>query len=502
MFRICFGVAVVFVAANACAQVSSIPGATAVAPKAGTLFVYPERVALKDKGMFACQRGLLFVPVNRTTEDSDVIAVEFYRFPRFGIADSETPPIFMLNGGPGFPGLEPDLNEPGTLEKRFFHLLNVSDVIVVGQRGIGSSKPNTVVEQYDESGSHEAYDDARAVAEFQKSLSRERQFWINQGLDLSGFNVLECAADVHDLATALGIEKVTLYGGSFGSHWAMAIMRTYPDLVARSVLSGLEGPDHTWDHPGWIWNVYKRVAAEAEAAESLKGLIPEGGLIAAVESLVEEAGENPREVTLFRGRRNEATAIIDRRAMQYVARGISRRLKDWPAEVIQMSNGNFANAAVATLMRKKKDPRSFKTASYWALDSSSGISQRRRSEIESDPATAILGNINWSYAAGSPVWKVDLGDDFRKNTETKIPTVIVHGTWDTQTPYENALELALYFKEHKFVTVERGSHGAINEAQALVPGFRRSLLHFIESGDSSRLPDKITLPAPRWTVPK
>jgi hypothetical protein len=33
-----------------------------------------------------------------------------------------------------------------------------------------------------------------------------------------------------------------------------------------------------------------------------------------------------------------------------------------------------------------------------------------------------------------------LGDAFRKNVASDIPTLLVHGTWDTSTPIENALD--------------------------------------------------------------
>ncbi|MEZ6092475.1 MAG: alpha/beta hydrolase, partial [Pirellulaceae bacterium] len=289
----------------------------------------------------------MFVPLNRTKSSSDVIAVEFYQFPRSASADHETPPIFILKGGPGFEGLERALAEPGRFEVSYRHFLDVSDVVVVGQRGIGSSKPNTAVDWVTKPRrADQPYDDEKAVREFQEALSHERQYWVNQGLDLSGFNVRECAADVRDVADALGYKQISLLGGSFGSHWGMAIMRFHPNLVARAIFTGMEGPDHTWDHPGWIWNVYKRVATDAEASEELRARIPEGGLIARMESLVEGAKQKPITRTVFRGRPNEMTALIDGWAMQRVSRGISGKLKDWPAEVIQMSEGNFSNAVV------------------------------------------------------------------------------------------------------------------------------------------------------------
>ena len=114
-------------------------------PDPGTLFLYPERIALQEGGFFAAERGTLFVPENRSKEDSRVISIEIYRFKRSSKADPATPPIFYLHGGPSFRGLERSLEELGTFEEHWRPMLDVSDVVVVSQRGIGPSKPTTVI---------------------------------------------------------------------------------------------------------------------------------------------------------------------------------------------------------------------------------------------------------------------------------------------------------------------------------------------------------------------
>jgi len=206
-----------------------------------------------------------------------VIAVEVYRFKRSEKANSETPPIFYLHGGPSFGGLERPLERLGTFEEQWLPFLDVSDVVIVSQRGIGPSKPTTIIEATTKPLPPDLpYDDEAAVAEFQQILAREKAIWEELGLDLSGFTVVEAAADVNDVRKALGYKKVIIWGGSFGSHWGMTLMRYYPEIVERAIFRGMEGPDHTYDHPGHLWNVYKRVAAEAENAPELKGLIPEG----------------------------------------------------------------------------------------------------------------------------------------------------------------------------------------------------------------------------------
>ena len=46
--------------------------------------------------------------------------------------------------------------------------------------------------------------------------------------------MVEAAADVNDIRQALGYDRIILWGGSFGSHWSMAVMRYYPHIVARA----------------------------------------------------------------------------------------------------------------------------------------------------------------------------------------------------------------------------------------------------------------------------
>jgi len=40
--------------------------AYAQSPEPGMFFLYPERIVLKDGGFFNAERGMMFVPVNRS----------------------------------------------------------------------------------------------------------------------------------------------------------------------------------------------------------------------------------------------------------------------------------------------------------------------------------------------------------------------------------------------------------------------------------------------------
>jgi pimeloyl-ACP methyl ester carboxylesterase len=480
------------------------PEVSAPAPAPGSLFIYPERIPLVDGGFFTAERGTIFVPVNRSNPGSGVLALEVFRFGASEAADPSTPPIFFLHGGPSFEGLEPQLRQFGNFEERWLPLLGVSDVVVVSQRGIGPSKPTTLIDlTVDPLPLERDWDRSGAEEEYQWVSSAERERWLASGLDLSGFTILEAAADIDDVRRAMGYDKITLWGGSFGSHWGMAVMRYYPETVERAILRGMEGPDHTYDHPGHLWNVYERVAQEAEEAPEFQGLIPEGGLIQAITNVAERMRADPFTVTVPHPESGVPTDVLFSSASPAglnLSRGYSGGLTSWPADVITLHNGDFTGAALATIRRESADSRSYRTASYFMLDCGSGITPERLAEYEADPASAFLPMMNWSYRAGCPVWNSDLGDGFRQNFETEIPTVIVHGTWDTSTPYENALELVPFFKNSKFIPVIRGPHGAIAAARMVSEPFDRGILHFAATGDWTQLPDEVEMPDPEWVV--
>jgi pimeloyl-ACP methyl ester carboxylesterase len=486
------------------AQKKTFHTSKAPAPKAGSMFIFPERILLENGEFLNAERAIMFVPLNRSKENSDVISLDVYRFKASDKANPNTPPIFLLHGGPGFEGLEAQLKEIGSFEKKWQFMTDVADVIVVSQRGIGPSKPTTIIEKTVENFPPDiAYNDAQAIDSLRNILTKERKVWEELGLDLKGFTVLEAAEDVNDVRKALGYDKITIWGGSYGSHWGMSLMRLHPEIIERAILLGVEGPDHTYDDPGYTWNVYKRIAEEAENSDELKGLIPPGGLISAVETIINRIKANPFTVDVMDPKTKKVQKVIfDENTAKHLSRGYSNDLASWPADVITLYNGDFEDAAKQIVLRYNNSDSKFITASYYMLDCGSGITPLRLEKQLADPANNILGQINWEYINGCPCWDSNLGNDFRKNFETNIPTVIVQGTWDRNTPFENALELVPYFKDSKFIPLKRGPHSAIKAAMQVSEVFKNGLMKFVESGDRSGLPDKMELPTLKWIVPK
>ncbi len=477
-------------------------GARAQESAVANLFLHPERVELATGGYVTADRGMLLVPIVRDDPSSKTIGVEVWRFRAAEGADPDTPPIVRLYGGPGWPGL--DLSDRGRYEAEILPLTRVSDLILVGQRGIGTSKPDTLCVGPPEvpRGGRTREGERAALLE---ACAACRAHWEAEGYDLRGLNVIEAAHDVADVARLLGYEKVTLWGGSFGSHWGMAVMRYHPEVVARAVLTGLEGPDHTYDMPSGVLEALEQIASAAESSRELAMLVPDGGLIEAFKTVIARVDEDPVEVELpdpRSGRRETVRFDAERvreLALGYTSRVSSRRgVPTWPADILALFAGDFSRAARVSLDQRNEG---LPTASFFMLDCGSGISQGRLAELSADPAAAVVGDLGRWYQSACSVWDSDLGDEFRAGAPTGIPTVIVHGTWDVNTPFRNALELLDYFLDHRFVIVDGGSHGALDEAMDHSPAFRAALMRFVVSGDMEGIPDVVEMPPIAWASP-
>ncbi|MDH3734768.1 MAG: alpha/beta hydrolase [Gemmatimonadota bacterium] len=483
--------------------------ATLAVPRVGSaqeaelLELTPMSTELEDGSSYEFERGTLLVPQNREHPEGPFFELEFYRFPALEGADPSTPPIFHLNGGPGWPGLGNRPQQASFLESEVFPRARHADLVFVGQRGIGSSAPNTACRgaRPPRAGDPFIVDERMAMLIEAARTCRER--WEQEGVDLEGITVIEAANDVRDVAAELGYDQIQIHGGSFGSHWGMTVIRYHPELVARALLNGMEGPDHTYDMPGWILMALERMAADAEASGAFDGRLPDGGLLAGFQRVIAEAEAAPLRMQNIRGAGRD-TLFLEVTADEvrglwggYTNQQGGHRVRGWASDMIRLAEGDYTDAITA-VVRNRFGTAGLPTAAFFMLDCGSGISGIRLEQLLSDPGAEVVGQLGRFYETLCSVWDADLGEGFRQNFDTEVPTVIVHGNWDLSTPLENALELRPHFRNHRFVLVERGTHGAIGEALRFSADFRAALDAYMATGDMSAFPETVTLPPVEW----
>ena len=200
--------------------------------------------------------GYLIVPENRSRPDTRQISLHVAIFRnRSGIPTLD--PVVKLAGGPGSSGLN---TAAYILSKGMDAVLEQRDFIVFDQRGTGYSRPRldcperTSITSALLSGGFSSEASKQAIID---SFLRCRDRLIVEGIDLSAYNSAASAADINDLRSALGYDKLNLYAISYGTRLALTVMRDYPQAVRSAVLDSA--------YPLQV-NLYTALAPNAERA--------------------------------------------------------------------------------------------------------------------------------------------------------------------------------------------------------------------------------------------
>jgi pimeloyl-ACP methyl ester carboxylesterase len=151
--------------------------------------------------------------------------------------------------------------------------------------------------------------------------------------------------------------------------------------------------------------------------------------------------------------------------------------------ILAMHGGDFT--AVARRIAGQKDLR-LPDPMHFSMDCASAASPARKARSRTDPARWLFGDLNFEYEVACEVWpSEDLGAQFRTNVVSRVPTLVVHGTWDTSTPIENAREVAASLARATLVEVVGGNHGALYNLFERWPPMRSSLAAFLAGRDVS-----------------
>lgn len=424
-------------------------------------------------GSIDAQRGSLAVPMNRAAPQRGTVELAFVRLP--ATSSAAGPSIVFLNGGPGLSGIRAGR---GRLFELFDSLRTAGEVILLDQRGSGESTPSLACADPLVLPIDRAFSREEVLPALLDSTRRCAKALAEQGVELAAFNTNESADDVADLARALGAERVSLLGWSYGTHLAFAIMRRHPELVARAVLAGPEGPDHTYKLPKRIQRQLEMIAERARASGA-------HDLIGSLKTILDRLEREPARVSWSDGGAARE-AMIGRFDLAWmIAEGIAdaRVLARIPSWLGRMERGDFSDIARDELLRSYG--RELRTGLNRSLvrtcmDCASGASAERMRRIESEARTTLLGRIvdfpfpEICEAVGCP----DLGDAFRAPLRSNAAVLFITGTLDARTPAENVDDLVPGFPNHRRIVIEEAGHTDL----LAPPGVQRAILRFLESG--------------------
>jgi pimeloyl-ACP methyl ester carboxylesterase len=279
-------------------------------------------------------------------------------------------------------------------------------------------------------------------------------------VDLGVFNSEQSADDINALRIALGANKISLFGFSYGTHLGLAAIRRHGPNIERAALAGVEGPDHNWKLPTTTEKQLDRISALAAADPSVTRVLPD--LKSAVREVLQRVRREPWVVQVRdRGAQTDVDLPIGDYGMRYLIfrdLGDTNDLPNYPQWIAEMARGD-ATYLTRIAERRFNELRSINLMSV-ATDCASGGSSARKARVTREAAGTVMGDIANIFfdqrcaAVGVP----DLGDEFRGALRTNVPTLFISGTLDSQTPPEQVEEVRRGFAHSVHLIVENAGH--------------------------------------------
>ena len=165
--------------------------------------------------------GSLTVAENRINPDSENIAVQFIQLKS---TNSEPDvPLIYLEGGPG-QSCTWQAEDPYYLE-RWLPFLEVSDIILLDQRGTGAGSERVLYIHQKGIPMDVLANEAVRKSYFEEMGQAALADFEERGVDLHGYTTLESAQDIDDLRQALSYDQFSLLGFSYGTHLGQAYIK-------------------------------------------------------------------------------------------------------------------------------------------------------------------------------------------------------------------------------------------------------------------------------------
>ena len=433
------------------------------------------------------ERGHLMVRENRKNPQSNLIELVFVRLK--STSDKPGYPTVYLDGGPGSSAT--NIASVPDYMRAFQKLREVGDVILLDQRGVGRSRPNLNLLSQESLPTDVFADRAVALKTFKERAKKAADHFRSKGIDILAYNSVESANDVDDLRKALGAEKLNLVGFSYGTHLGLACIRYHGKNLNRVVLIGTEGPDHTDKLPSTSDASIKRLSAIVAKDPEIGAKMPD--LTGTLKRILDRFEKEPVTVTITSQRTRQPIDVkVGKMGLQFLIMrdlGDTNDLPIFPLWFYTMDKGDYSILKRFVERRYNQYSAGISVMSL-VTDISSGVSKARQRQIQKEAKTALLGDIvNFPISEMGDVFgNPDLGDEYRSQLKTDVPTLFVSGVLDNNTQPFQADEVRKSFKNSTHIVIDNAGH----ESMLVDQQVQQTMVLFLRGEDVSKV--KIALP--------
>jgi pimeloyl-ACP methyl ester carboxylesterase len=333
-----------------------------------------------------------------------------------------------LTGGPGQAATESFVQIRGA----FRRVERERDIVLVDQRGTGSSNPLRCPKPEDTAGFWLLEDDVIEpwVVRCLEALDASPEF----------YTTAIAMEDLDAVREALGYERVNLYGVSYGTRAALSYLRQFPERVRSVILDGVAPPsknlgmDVARDAQRALDLLVDRCADDAACHEEFPELARDlDSLMAAL----------PAPVTLRHPRTGDEETIELQRSMAAFAIRLATYSQETasivPLLLRSAANGDLRPLAAQFLMTTSNLDDSMADAMGYSVICSEDFPFFDASALAALNEGTYLGAVQTdSLSALCPLWpREPIPADFKEPVAIHVPVLLLSGEADPVTPPSN-----------------------------------------------------------------
>jgi pimeloyl-ACP methyl ester carboxylesterase len=438
--------------------------------RAGQLVIEPYSFRTFAGKEIPAELGKLWVRENRIGKSNRLIQLTFVRLK--STAASPGSPIIFLAGGPGAPGI--GMGRVPVYFRLFDRLREVSDVILLDQRGLGMSSPDlqcpVTPVPTDVFESAEKW--LRTLTDKSRSCAAD---WRAKGVEVAAYTNDASADDLDELRQALGAERISLIGHSYGTMLAQAAVRRHGKNLDRVVFASTEANDNLVNLPS-VWDLLiKKLSYFAQEDAATNKLIPDMETL--YRRVLDKLERNPVTLSVTDAQTKRPISIrVGKIGLQWLVRDAmsdARNYSRLPALFSTIDRGDYS------LLTRFIEPlyQDFQGRSPMAnaVDCSIGWSVERLALAQRETPQALFSNVNLQRT--SEICKAagvaESGSTSQPRLWSTLPALFISGTLDTNTPPFQGEEVRWGFPNSSHLIVENGGHETLpsSEVQTVVVDF-------------------------------
>lgn len=438
--------------------------------RAGKLVVEPYSFKTFDGKEFPAELGKLWVRENRGGNANRLIRLAFVRLK--STASAPGSPIIFLAGGPGAPGI--GMGRVPVYFRLFERLREVADVILLDQRGLGMSSPSldcpaTPV-------SPDVFESEEKLLRTFVEKSRScAEYWRGKGVEVAAYTNDASADDLNDLRIALGAQRISLVGHSYGTVLAQAAVRRHGKHLDRVVFAAVEGQDNLVNLP-CVWDtLIKKLSYFAAEDPAVNKSVPD--FEALYRRVLDKLERNPVTLSVADAQAGRPVQIrVGKIGLQWLVRHNmtdARNYRWLPALFYTLDQND--NTLLARYIEPLYNGSQGRSPMANAVDCSVGWSRERLAQARRETAQALFSNVNLQRTAEicQAVGIRESGSTSEPRLWSTLPALFISGTLDTNTPPFQAEEVRWGFPDSAHLIVENGGHETLpsSEVQTVVVDF-------------------------------